>query len=445
MKRAMAEYVDVFYENIRIARIAKTDAGPALVYEDAWRSRKAAFPISLSMPLAESGHGGRTIMPWLANLLPESHLHEIGLIMGVHSQDVLGILSRMGRDTAGALSIGQPRGSGGRLVPIETEADLERVIDDLPERPFLVGTEGVSMSLAGAQDKIAVSVAAGTICIPLEGEPSTHILKPDIPRLKGSVQNEAFCLTLAGMCGLETAKVTTGKAGARSYLLVERYDRLKDAGGQVRRIHQEDLAQVLGYYPVQKYETPPPESMVGPGPGLKQLFAAVADHVSPGERLKLLDGLIFNVLACNTDAHAKNYSLMIGARGTAKLAPLYDIMCGEVWPTITKHMAQRIGDRSEAVHIRGDDWKKLAAEVGLNPAATLRRVTELCELVREHASAAKNAVAAMPAGGNQILDNVEHEVLKRVRRISNQLGTVPRMHAESGEPPESATSTAFDR
>ena len=52
------------------------------------------------------------------------------------------------------------------------------------------------MSLAGVQTKLAVALdQTGHICIPMNGSPSTHILKPDAPRLRGSVQNEAFCLT----------------------------------------------------------------------------------------------------------------------------------------------------------------------------------------------------------------------------------------------------------
>jgi serine/threonine-protein kinase HipA len=35
--------------------------------------------------------------------------------------------------------------------------DLERLIDGLPNKPFLVGDEGVSMSLAGAQTKLAAA------------------------------------------------------------------------------------------------------------------------------------------------------------------------------------------------------------------------------------------------------------------------------------------------
>jgi hypothetical protein len=62
-------------------------------------------------------------------------------------------------------------------------------------------------------------------------------------------------------------------------------------------------------------------------------------------RKHLLDMVLLNVLACNTDAHAKNYSIMIRGNG-ASLAPMYDVMCGEVWENVTKNLAQTIaGER----------------------------------------------------------------------------------------------------
>ena len=102
----------------------------------------------------------------------------------------------------------------------------ERLIEGLPNKPFLAGEEGVSMSLAGVQTKLAVAIDdAGRVCVPINGSPSTHILKPDSPRLRGGVQNEAFCLALARRLKIPTPNFTTGRAGKRSYLLVQRYDR----------------------------------------------------------------------------------------------------------------------------------------------------------------------------------------------------------------------------
>ena len=60
-------------------------------------------------------------------------------------------------------------------------------------------------------------------------------------------------MVLAQALGLPTASVTTGRAGERSDLLVERYDRHVDHGA-VTRLHQEDFCQALGLPPAAKYE-----------------------------------------------------------------------------------------------------------------------------------------------------------------------------------------------
>ena len=115
-------------------------------------------------------------------------MRTLGQLLGMARSDVIGLLSATGGDTAGALSIGQP--GSDRLSSMEADRHarktLRAVIDELPNKPFLVGEEGVSMSLAGAQTKLAVAVDQdGRICIPMNGSPSTHILKPDSPRLWG--------------------------------------------------------------------------------------------------------------------------------------------------------------------------------------------------------------------------------------------------------------------
>src|SRR5258705_8513289 len=61
----------------------------------------------------------------------------------------------------------------------------------------------------------------------------------------GSVQNEAFCLTLARRMKIPTPSVTTGQAGKRTYLLIKRFDRT-EVSGRWRRLHQEDYCQALG-------------------------------------------------------------------------------------------------------------------------------------------------------------------------------------------------------
>ncbi|MCD1633975.1 type II toxin-antitoxin system HipA family toxin [Martelella mediterranea] len=409
--------IPFFYENLSVGRLI-TDEPWRFVYEPAWESRRSAFPISLTMPLRSGPIGPERLLPWLANLLPETHLAEIGFRLKVSPQDIVGMLAHIGRDTAGALSIGQPRETGLHLHPVDDEAALERILDELPSKPFLVGERGVSMSLAGVQEKLPVFVdSAGKIAIPVNGTPSTHIIKPDTQRLAGSVENEAFCLALARSCGLEAAQAEIGTAGRRRYLLVERYDRFKDKQGLIRRLHQEDLCQLNGRFPAQKYQ----RSATGGGLSLPMLFRAVEEFVSPAERPALLDAVIFNVLICNSDSHAKNYSVLIGASGTARMAPLYDLMCAAIYPQVDQSLPQSIAGKFQATDLHADDWKALAADIGLSGASTVRRVEELAVRVQAACSDVAGQLLESAGDPTRSLERIVHEIKKRCRRIERQL------------------------
>jgi serine/threonine-protein kinase HipA len=310
--------------------------------------------------------------------------------------------------------IGQPgRTATVQWRPIAKPEELESLIESLPNKPFLVGDEGVSMSLAGGQTKLAVAVDdAGHICVSTNGSRSTHILKPDTPRLCGSVHNEAFCLTLARQLKIPTSSVTTGRAGKRTYLLARRYDRA-DVGGRWRRLHQEDYCQALGKPPTAKYESNQ-TGICGPTPN--DMFELTRQHMLPNDIVRLLDLIVFNVLACNTDAHAKNYSIMLRGNG-ASLAPMYDVMCGEVWENVTKNMVQKIGGTTRADHLTGRHWQQLAKECGLNPREVLDRVAALAKSVIAEAEMAESEVAAMPAGGHAILYQTRQAIERRAQAL----------------------------
>ena len=406
----------VYFEQRLIGTIHVDRSGPSFTYASGWVGLSGAFPISLTMPLKSEPFAADTFLPWAANLLPESEqLRTLGQLLGMARSDVIGLLSAIGGDTAGAFSFGQPgRASSVQWRPVE---ELERMIENLPNKPFLVGEEGVSMSLAGVQSKIAVAVDdEDRIFIPMNGSPSTHILKPDSPRLPGGVQNEAFCLTLAKRMRIPTPKVTTGQTGKRTYLLVNRYDRT-DAGGRCRRLHQEDYCQALGKPPSAKYES----NQTGiRGPTLKDMFDITRRHMPPTEIVRLLDMVILNVLACNSDAHAKNYSIMIRA-GSASLAPMYDIMCGEVWENVTKNLAQKIAGMTRGDHLSRTRWQQFARECGLNPKQVIDRIDALAKSAIAEAELAASEVAAMPAGDHEVLGQARQAVERRARQLLTQL------------------------
>ena len=405
----------VYFEDYPVGTIAPGEDGPSFSYEPEWQRLRGAFPVSLTMPLDQREVAPALFAPWAANLLPEAaQLTAIGRHLGVAPGDVIGLLSEIGRDTAGALSFGAP----GTTSPadwrrIEDEAALERIIEELPRKPFLAGDDGVSMSLAGVQSKIAVAAdASGALFIPLDGSPSTHILKPDADNLWGSVENEAFCLALARRCGIAVPGFTIGRAGARRYLLVERYDR-RPQDGHWRRVHQEDFCQALGKPPSAKYERN--QTGVG-GPSLADMIGLARASLGPRDVLALLDLAIFNVLACNTDAHAKNYSILIRANGAA-IAPAYDIMCAEPYPNITRNLAQTIAGNNRGEHPKRRHWERFFRSAGLGVRPSLERVARLANAVLAEGRPAREEVEALPAAQHAMIGECEGSVSRRSQAV----------------------------
>lgn len=403
----------VLFGNRLVATITAGAQQVELEYTADWKVAPDRFPVSLSMPIGETPYPAELVLPWLMNLLPEGEpLRAMTRVLGASPEDVLALIERTGSDLAGALSIAPPLYKSApdyRTIP-DDEA-LERIITDLPARPFLVDEDGVSMSLAGAQDKLPVALDGSRIAVPINGAPSTHILKPDNDRLPGSVQNEALCMVLARRVGLNTAPVTTGVAGKRAYLLVTRYDRRAE-GNAFGRIHQEDFCQALGRSPTAKYEF----NRTGThGPSLAEMFGLVREHMTARDINDLLSAVIFNIAIGNVDSHAKNYSALFQPNGP-RLAPLYDLMTGLAWNGITQNHAQAVGGQRRGRHIYGRHWHRMAEASGLSARATVRRVTVLTERILSELPAAAEEVAAMPAGG-RMLEIFTKEIAERTQEV----------------------------
>jgi len=408
----------VHYEDRLVATISADTQATRLAYDETWLTSPDSFPVSLAMPIRPEHYDGEQVLPWLMNLLPEGEpLRAMTRVLGTAPEDALGLIAQTGNDLAGALSIApqQPRGEPGyRSIP---DADaLARIIEELPARPFLVGEDGISMSLAGAQEKLPVAILDGQIAIPINGAPSTHILKPDNPRLPGSVQNEALCMVLARRIGLNVAPVTTGVAGERSYLLVERYDRT-GTGNNVRRLHQEDFCQALGRAPATKYEF---NGTGTRGPSIADMFALVRQHMTARDITQLLDAVIFNVAIGNVDSHAKNYSILLGP-GRPQLAPLYDLMSGLAWANITQNHAQAIGGQRRGRHIYGRHWRRMADVAELAARGTVQRVEQVTTRLLRELPPAVEELAAMPAGAT-MLEIFAKEIEERATEVKAHAG-----------------------
>src|SRR5215218_4338122 len=99
----------VFSEDRPVGHIHPDANGPRFVYDRRWMEARGAFPISVTMPLSEQEVPPDQFRTWAANLLPEAEqLAMVGRQLGMAQNDVLGLLEALGRDTAGALSFGEP-------------------------------------------------------------------------------------------------------------------------------------------------------------------------------------------------------------------------------------------------------------------------------------------------------------------------------------------------
>jgi serine/threonine-protein kinase HipA len=244
-------------------------------YAGSWLQREGAFPLSHSLPLRAERFRRKECRGFFAGILPEQSQREmIARNLGISARNDYAMLERIGGECAGAVTFlphGEPmpdRHYGYREL---SDEQLAVILKDLPRRPLLAGEEGVRLSLAGAQDKLAVRLERGAISLPLGGAPSTHILKPNVERFAGVVFNEAYCMRLAAAAGFPAAAVEIRDVAGIHFLLVKRYDRhhrpVPDGAPVVERLHQEDFCQALGIVPEQKYQKEG-------GPSLKQCFAA---------------------------------------------------------------------------------------------------------------------------------------------------------------------------
>ena len=375
----MIKTLDVYLHHDLVGHLLLNVGQMVFEYADSWLGNLNAVPLSQSLPLQKERFNRKICRGFFAGILPEESKRQmVAKNLGISATNDFAMLEQIGGECAGAVTFipaGEPFPARNYRYRALSKHDLAGILELLPTHPLMAGEEDIRLSLAGAQDKIAVHVADGNISIPLGGAPSTHILKPAIERFEGVVFNEAFCLQLAALAGLPVAKAAIGKVKAIDYLLVERYDRHLEADGTVRRLHQEDFCQALGVASEHKYQSEG-------GPSLKDCFALLraASSRPVVDLAHLLDAVIFNMLIGNHDAHGKNFSLLYRPQAT-QLAPLYDLISTVYYPRLSKKMSMKIGKEAESAKIMPEHFEQLAQDAGLAVPQTKRRVPELAEQV----------------------------------------------------------------
>jgi serine/threonine-protein kinase HipA len=393
----VSENLWVIADRSIVGRISRAGNRLTFRYEDEWRNSPKAFPVSLSMPLVVSEHSHKAVDAFLWGLLPDNNqvLEQWGKRFHVSPRNAFKLISHVGEDCAGAVQFVAPE----RIDKLLESPDETTVTwlsgEDLGQRIRLLlenhgitrtGTDTGQFSLAGAQPKTALyrDPATGRWGVPEGRTPTTHILKPSAEHFDGYAENEHFCLCLAREMGLKAAASTVIHADGQPVIVIDRYDRLVRNGHFVR-IHQEDFCQALAILPDLKYQN-------DGGPSAKAIAGVLKDSSSEvmTDLWRFAEALAFNWLIAGTDAHAKNYSLLLAARAQVRLAPLYDLASSLPYPAeVNPHkakLAMKIGSKYKIKDVVGRHWSACARELGLPPAELLERIGTMASLIPDAAT-----------------------------------------------------------
>ncbi|MCD6580601.1 MAG: type II toxin-antitoxin system HipA family toxin [Desulfuromusa sp.] len=378
----MDNFLHVYIESTKVGILTARESGDYFfTYESSWINSLASIPLSLSLPLQEESFTPEISKAFFSNLLPEGQIRDYFASKNrVSADDDFGLLAALGGDCAGALAL-YPGSAEFTFEPGSVRYrqlnndDMCKLLDEayIMDPTFLDDEENTRLSLAGVQDKLPIAIREGAIYLPLDGSPSTHILKPPNYRFPNLVENEAFCMTLAREMGLQVPDVSLLRVGeADFFYLIERYDRNVDREGHLSRIHQEDFCQATEHSYRFKYEE-------GGGPGYRACFQVIDYCRTPLiDRIKLIDLVIFNYLICNADSHAKNISLLYDRGSNPSLAPFYDLVCTGIYPSLSSRLAMAIGGVYDSRDIDTKAWTCFTEQAGvasLKPVmATLNRM-----------------------------------------------------------------------
>lgn len=357
-------------------------------YHESWRTAAGAYPLSFSLPLPRARYGDGPIRAYLEGLLPDNSgiLERWGRKFSVSPRNAFALLEHLGEDCPGAVQIVPPD----RVAEIRNQA--QPAIDwlttsDVAERLRALRLDQATgrldqdtgqFSLPGAQAKTALLLEDGRWGVPSGRVPTTHILKPPSGRFPGFAENEHVCLRLAAALGLPVAHSEVMRFDDEVAFVSERYDRKRIAAGQVSRIHQEDCCQALGVSPTIKYENEG-------GPGIVAMVDLLRSHSTAPDAdvTTFIEAVALNWILGGTDAHAKNFSLLVGSE-SVRLAPLYDLISAFPYPDIAGRkmkLAMKVGGEYQLYRVAGPHWIELAGDVGLDADALVDRIRQLAVAV----------------------------------------------------------------
>lgn len=391
------------------------------IYADSWRRSPAGYPLSLSMPLQATEHGHSRIEPFLRGLLPDnsSILERWAVRFQVSPRNAFALIANVGEDCAGAVQFVRPeridaleRANRGSVHWV-SEANVAARLRALRSDPgaWRSPQDNGQFSLAGAQPKTALLLDRGRWGVPSGRTPTTHILKPPSGAFEGLPENEHFCLELARALGLPAADSKIVRFDEEVAIVVERYDRVHSAEGWIR-VHQEDMCQALSVPPEKKYQNEG-------GPGPREIVDLLRAHSSsPDDDVGTFAAALgFSWLIAATDAHGKNFGVLLASNGRTRLAPLYDIasiLPYDRFDTQRVKLAMRVGGKYRLNEIGRRQWEKAAGEIRMDFDELEAKLVHMAQEIPDLATdiARRSTSAGL---GKEVIDRLCTKLIGRSR------------------------------
>ena len=439
-RRSLTRALNVWANGMLVGRWRMPTNRPAEFQYDAdWVRSPEGRPLSLSMPFTPDNVPikGEVVNWFFDNLLPDSESirRRLQSKFRTQSQQAFDLLSVIGRDCVGAI----------QLLPLDEEPvdvfsiRVEPLDDEGVERMLrsaVTPTSGawaededdLRISIAGAQEKTALTWHEGQWCRPFASTPTTHMFKLPLGRvgnrqadMRTSVENEWLCLEILRGFDVPVANSTIATFGDQKALVIERFDRRLATNGKYwLRLPQEDFCQATGTPSSSKYES-------DGGPGLQDMARILAGSENRQADLEtiMLAQLLFWMLAA-TDGHAKNFSLFLLPGGRYRLTPLYDVL--SAWPVTGKgpslfdwkKLKLAMALRGKNVHyalaeIQRRHFNNMASRCGLGPD-----MDNLIERVLEQTPGVIDEVASrLPAGfPEDVFDTVMRGLQDAAKRLN---------------------------
>lgn len=416
-------------------------------YDSAW----TLFALSPYLPITGAVNDlahQRTVEWFFDNLLPEGALRTaLAKREALSEKDSWGLLSQYGKDTAGALSV-LPDAISPNDKQEYTEIpqdQLAAMIDSSKAGTPLMGQgKRPRMSLPGAQEKIALRMdESGTFSMPEGTSPSTHILKPESINTNYPFcpANEWFCMSLAGQTGLKAPEVHVLSVGTHRVYVVKRFDRVLRASGEIFRLHQIDLCQALNVPPSKKYEDEG-------GLTAKDLFkVTTACRIPAAARSTSLQWIAFNYIIGNSDAHAKNLSLMMSGY-KPEISPAYDLVCVDAYHQ-DRRLTMTIGGQIDAGWIEGCHWDALALENRIDPRAMRTVLARMIADVRKAQDTILQSESLLNAEKEWLREHVLPVIDQRVAFVETALAqpvcTAKTIQEKHGSVPDNILQTILEQ